>query len=211
MGDPEGPPRYTARPLRDSNARSVPLGYISVLAVVVVAAAVILVGPNLLTPAPSAGPTAVPSQDAHIVTTGQGSFEISVDYAGQAFVVSRADGGAELGRGVLPSDGPQLATEQPLNGAWAWALACPGPTGVQPIRIVFGALYPPDNPQYIGPAATWSIADDGLFMVVLNQGFFDPSAQIRMSTKGASIGVDVGSFATALDAGTPEPSGCRVQ
>jgi hypothetical protein len=137
---------------------------------------------------------------------------VSLDYRGHAFVVSRADSGSptEIGRAVLTSDAPPFASGEPFNGAWGFSMACPGPPGSQPIRIVFGSLYPAEGAQYLGPPANWSIGDDGLFLIVLNAGFFDPSAEIRMSTRSASIGVDVSAFDYDLNSGVSQASGCHV-
>jgi hypothetical protein len=211
--DPERPtPRYAARPLRDSSSTSRSWGYLGVIGAVLVAAAVILVGPNLLTPAATPGPTVAPSFDAHVLATSVGTYAISLDYQAEAFIVSRADGGsAELGRGVIAPDQPQLQSGAPLNGAYAWTLSCPSATANQAVRFVFGALAPADDPQYVGPAASWTVASDGLFLIVLNPGFVDPGAEIRLATRSTSIGVDVSSFAGASTSGTPEPSGCRLE
>jgi len=210
--DADARPRSVARPLRDSGSER-SWGFPAIVLAVLVAAGAILLGPNLFSPPPAAAsPTPAASPDPHIVASALGTFEVSIDYADEAFVVSRTDSGSpvEIGRAVVDPGGPQLETGRPTNGAFGFSMACPGATGSQPIRIVFGALFPATGVQYLGPAASWSIAGDGLFLIVLNPGFVDPSAEIRMSTRSASIGVDVSSFDYDLNSGAVQPSGCHV-
>jgi hypothetical protein len=205
------PPRYVARPLRDSG-RDRSWGFPVVIVVVLVAAGAILLGPNLLAPAVPASPTPGASLDPHEVSSVVGTFAVSLDYQAGAFVVSRADSGSptEIGRAVLPSDAPPLESGRPFNGSWGFTMVCPGATGSQPIRILFGALFPPEGAQYLGPPAAWSIAGDGLYIVVLNGGFVDPNAEVRLSTRGGSIGVDMRAFDYDLDSGESQASGCHV-
>jgi hypothetical protein len=207
----EGRPVAVARPLRDSDSRSRSWGYVGIVGLVLVAAAALLVGPNLLKPAATPPPSAAPSLEAHVLATAFGTFGIAIDYQAQAFVVSRLDSGpVALGGAVVSLDAPPLQTDAPLSGAWAWTMTCPGATAGEPIRMVFGALAPAANPQYLGPPASWSVASDGLFLIVLNAGAVDPGAEVRLSTRSASIGIDMSSFDSTTASGTPEPSGCRV-
>ncbi|MBI3751194.1 MAG: hypothetical protein HY263_06005 [Chloroflexi bacterium] len=209
MGGPS--PSYPVRPLEDRRER--PWGFLGLIGLVLALAVALLVGPGLLAPGPSAQPSVAPSSDPHVVVTGTlGTFAIAFDYAGQAFVVSRTVGSStiELVRQPLPADQPQLPSGAPIFGVSEWSAACPGLTGGEPIRILFGSMYPPNDPVYRGPAAAWTIAEDGLFVIVLEPGHVDPGAEIRLGTASGSIGVDARAFDYALNSGASQSSGCFV-
>lgn len=209
--DGEHKPGYTVRPLRDSGG-SRSWAHAGLIAVVLAAAGAILLVPNLLAPAAPASPTPGASLDPHEVRSVLGTYVVSLDGQAMAFVVSRADGGTttEIGRAVLPADAPPLQSGQPFNGTWGFTMACPGATGSEPIRILFGALSEPAGAQYLGPPATWTIASDGLYLIVLDPGFVDVGAQVRLSTRSGSIGADVRAFDYDLDSGQSQASGCHV-
>lgn len=204
------PGAFQPRPLRDSHDR--PWGFIGLIAAIVVAAAALLLGPGLLTPGPSPQPSVAPSVDPHAVTSSLGTFGITFDYGPQAFVISRTVDSTttELARQALPADQPRFPPGVPPYGVFEWSAACPGLTGGEPIRILFGSIFPADNPQYRGPTAAWTFAPDGLFIVVLDPGPLDPGAQIRLATSSGSIGVDAGAFEYDLNSGTHQASGCFV-
>ena len=205
------PGSFQPRPLQD--ARDRPWGFVGLLGVIVVAAVALLVGPGMLAPGPSPQPSVAPSSDPHVVPSSIGTFAIAYDYAAQAFVISRivdATSTTELARQSLPQDQFPPQSGEPLFGVYEWAATCPGLTGGEPIRILFGSMYPAGNAQYRGPAAAWTIAPDGLFIVVLEPGHLDPGAQIRLGTAAGSIGVDAGAFDYALNSGASQSSGCFV-
>lgn len=205
------PGSFQPRPLQD--ARDRPWGFVGLLGVILVAALALLVGPGLLTPGPSPEPSVAPSGDPHVVASSLGTFAIEYDYAAQAFVISQivdATSTTELARQRLPPDQIPAQSGEPLFGTFEWAAACPGLTGGDPVRIVFGSMYPVGNTQYRGPAATWTIAPDGLFLVVLEPGRLDPGAELRMSTSSGSIGVQGAAFDYALNSGAGQSSGCFV-
>lgn len=203
-------PSYPVRPLRESGER--PWGFLGLLGVILAAALALLVGPGLLAPGPSPQPSVAPSTDPHVVTSPLGTFGIAFDYGTQAYVLSRTVGSTttELARQPLPADQPPAQSGEPLFGVSEWTAACPGLTGGEPTRILFGSMFPADNPEYRGPPAAWTIAPDGLFIVVLEPGHVDPGAQIRMGTSSGSIGVDGRAFDYALNSGSSQSSGCFV-
>lgn len=205
------PGSFQPRPLQDSRDR--PWGFLALLGAVLLVAVGLLVGPGLLAPGPSPEPSVAPSSDPHVVATSAGTFAIVYDYATQAFVINRTVDSAatsQLARQPLPPDQFPAQSGEPLFGVFEWAATCPGITGGDPIRILFGSMYPAGNPQYRGPAADWAIAPDGLFIVVLQPGRLDPGAEIRMSTSSGSIGVEASAFDYALNSGASQSSGCFV-
>ena len=186
-----------------------PWGFLLTIGAILAAAAAILVVPGLVSPKAPPRPSHAPVEDAHILTTGQGSYSIS--YADGAIVVSeRNPVPDELGRAIVPDEMRPTASGEPLNGSGVWVLACPGPPDGDPFRILFGTLYPNLDATYKGPPAAYTFAADGLWLVVLEPGHIDPGAQIRIESKGGASGVEGRTFDLALTEGKVQPSGCFV-
>ena len=208
----DGPtPSYPIRQLRDSRDR--PWGFIGLVGLILAAAIALLVGPGLLAPGPSPQPSVAPSGgDPHVVASSLGTFAIAFDYGTQQYVVSRTTDSTttELARQATSADQPPLPSGAPIFGVSEWSAACPGLTGGEPLRILFGSMFPADNPTYRGPPAAWTIAPDGLFIVILDPGHLDPGAQIRIGTSAGDVGMDVRAFDFALNSGAGQSSGCFV-
>jgi hypothetical protein len=204
---PPTPP--TPRPLRDSSGR--PWGFFGLVGAIVVAALALLVAPSLLVPGPTPRPSVAPSFDQHLVEGPDGIFTIA--YADGAIIVSGVNAGpmTELGRAAVPVEAQPAASGDPILGSIVATMTCPRPTGGEPIRFLFGSIFPSENAQYTGPRAAGAFAADGLFLWVLAPGHLDPGAQIRIETSGGSVGVDASTFDTTLNSGESQASGCRVE
>jgi len=196
-----------------SRRREVPWGYVLMLGAVVVVAAGLLVLPGLLSPHPSAAPATSPPAigDEHEVTTAQGTFRFGYD--GNAISIERVEPSPiELGRAVLPDFAQPSFSGVPVAGGGLWALACPGQGAAELIRILFGFENAhPQGPRYDGPPAVGSIADDGLWMFVIDPGPIDPDARISFMTSSGGGGILGSTFDRLLaDQENPQPSGCFV-
>jgi hypothetical protein len=177
----------------------------------VVAALALLVGPSLIAPGPTPRPSAAPSFDQHTVEGPDGTFTIA--YVDGAIVVSSVNGGttAELGRALVPVEAQPASSGDPILGSIVATMTCPRTTGGEPLRFLFGSIFPSDNAQYTGPRAAGAFAADGLFLWVLAPGHLDPGAQIRIETSGGSVGVDAANFDSTLNSGESQASGCRLE
>jgi hypothetical protein len=201
------------RPLRDSRDR--PWGFLGLIGMIALVAAALLVGPSLLAPRATPPPSVAPSVDPHVVAAAQGTFEIAYDPT-SALVIRRLDGSSptELGREPLSPDQGPATVGGPFYNTGEWTLACPGAAGSEAIRMIFGTLFAPSvigGGQYLGPPASWSMAPDGMFLVVLDPGPVEPGAQLRVTTRGGMVSVDASAFDQALAEGTLQPSGCFVE
>ena len=146
----------------------------------------------------------------HMVAAPQGTFTIAYDQG--AVVISRIDGttSSVLGRQPVPDVYQPLESGAPLGGSNVWTMTCPTATGGEPLRIIFGSMFPADNGEYVGPPAAGTFASDGLYLYVLAPGHIDPGALIQVETSGGGIGVDASTFDLTLNSGASQASGCRV-
>jgi hypothetical protein len=117
----------------------------------------------------------------------------------------------ELGRAAVPVEAQPASSGDPILGSIVSTMTCPRATGGEPLRFLFGSIFPSENAQYTGPRAAGAFAADGLFLWVLAPGHLDPGAQIRIETSGGSVGVDASTFESTLDSGKSQASGCRVE
>ena len=189
-----------------------PWGYLLSIGALAAVAVALLVVPGMLVPQPTTRPEPSATSDPHVLGTGQGTFAIA--YEGGALVVRRLTPIAEvLGRAIVPDEMHPAASGAPLRGSGIWVLFCPsgaGGAGSEPLRAMFGSTWPSTNGRYVGPPAAFAIADDGLWLVVLEPVRLDPNARLDVEAGGGGGGVDVRAIEAAPTDGRVQASGCAV-
>jgi hypothetical protein len=150
--------------------------------------------------AASARPSEPP--DAHLVIVGDQTWRIGL--AGRTLEVHRSAGTgsaeellASWDLGEFVNGGATASLRCPrVDGGWQWA--------------VFGHRGDDPHPlTYSGPAASWTWAPDGVWLVVLDMTTFNPADRVEMKDSGARAVAGMTKFAE-YPSDIRQPSGCFI-